>query len=216
VTPGGIVLGTTSTDISLSADGRAQLQKTFRERHFVQLPGLLSAPLLDAIASELDQATFRRAVYENVGSDLRMAANGALEALHLATNDRRFLDFVEAMTDCRPLSVFAGRIYRMIPGANHEADWHDDLFGDRRIGMSINLGRRPYRGGLFQLRRAGQSDPAGEVHNTGPGDAIVFRLGRDLEHRVTPLGGEEAKTAFAGWFRPGPSFQESIAGDLRA
>jgi hypothetical protein len=38
------------------------------------------------------------------------------------------------------------------------------------------------------------------VNNTGFGDAILFRISKDLEHRVTEVVGEVAKTAYAGWF----------------
>jgi hypothetical protein len=38
--------------------------------------------------------------------------------------------------------------------------------------------------------------------NKGFGDAIVFRIGGNLEHRVAPVRGAVPKIAFAGWFRP--------------
>jgi hypothetical protein len=44
------------------------------------------------------------------------------------------------------------------------------------------------------------------VANTGPGDALLFRIARHLTHRVTPVDGTADKTAFAGWFRSEPEF----------
>lgn len=206
---GSIRLGLSRTDVTLEKDEIAELQAQFRERHFVHLRGLLAPALLTVLTPHLDGATFRPATYEEVGSDLRMTTNGALEALHLAANDSTFLRAVETLTGCRPLRVFAGRIYRMVPEAGHKTDWHNDLLGDRLIGMTINLSRHPYEGGRFQLRHPGRDGLLGEVHNTGAGDAVVFRIARNLEHRVTDVTGTTAKTAFAGWFRPGPGLQES-------
>ena len=39
-----------------------------------------------------------------------------------------------------------------------------------------------------------------EIHNTGFGDALLFRISKQLKHRVQEVKGEIPKTAFAGWF----------------
>ena len=66
--------------------------------------------------------------------------------------------------------------------------------------MSVNLGPRPYDGGVFQLRRRGSEDILCELPNVVPGDAILFQISKELVHQVTPVVGTEPKTAFAGWF----------------
>lgn len=200
------------TDAGLSAEHVQALQRRFREHHHLVLKGLLAPTLLAAIAQSLERATFDAADYEGVGADLRMAGGGALEGLHLIMNDAEFLGVIERIVQAAPLLTFWGRVYRMVPGQAHVADWHDDLFSDRHIGISINLSDHRYEGGLFQIRRAGAEALLGEVHNTGWGDAILFRLSPDLEHRVTPVTGAHAKTAFAGWFRPGPHSPRPLAG----
>ena len=76
--------------------------------------------------------------------------------------------------------------------------------------MSVNLSGQPYGGGVFQLRRTADERLLGEVHNLGLGDAILFRLSPQLQHRVTDVTGEHPKTAFAGWFRPDTSYREAL------
>ena len=57
--------------------------------------------------------------------------------------------------------------------------------------MSLNLSRTTFRGGLFMLRDAGSKRVlAWPVANTGPGDALVFRISPNLNHRISDLEGD--------------------------
>ena len=40
----------------------------------------------------------------------------------------------------------------------------------------------------------------------GLGDAVLFKLSPHLVHRLTPIKGPHAKTAFAGWFHANPRY----------
>jgi hypothetical protein len=71
--------------------------------------------------------------------------------------------------------------------------------------MSVNLGG-DYQGGVLQIRERDSQCICHQVTNTGPGDAIVFRLDPRLQHRITDVEGSTAKTAYAGWFRSQPDF----------
>jgi hypothetical protein len=89
---------------------------------------------------------------------------------------------------------------------DHFDSWHADLGAaqqDRFVGMSINLGSRPYQGGVFRLRNEASGTVLCELPNTGQGDGIFFRISPSLAHIVTSIEGSEPKTAFAGWFRSG-------------
>jgi hypothetical protein len=70
--------------------------------------------------------------------------------------------------------------------------------------MSINLSPTSFSGGTFELRERESKRLVYRHGNTGCGDALIFRLSLDLEHRVTDVIGNAAKTAFAGWFRSQP------------
>ena len=95
---------------------------------------------------------------------------------------------VQQVTGCGPIGCFTGRVYRMLPGPGHYDSWHTDAIEHRIVGMSVNLGRGMYTGGVFQLRELRSQKLLSEVANTGPGDAILFRISPDLAHRVTPVG----------------------------
>jgi hypothetical protein len=58
-----------------------------------------------------------------------------------------------------------------------------------------------FRGGTFELRNRSTLALLAQVNNTGFGDALLFRISADLEHRVTEVVDTVPKTACAGWFR---------------
>ena len=188
------------TEVGLTAAEFTQLQEEFRERHHVVLKSLVAGPLLGALSTAIAQARFDAANYDSVGTDLKLSSGVANGALTLAANDPVFLRAIERITSSGSLSSFSGRTYRMLPAAGHMIDWHNDLFGNRRIGMSVNLSTEAYEGGIFEMRLVDQTSLLGRVHNTGRGDAILFRVDPSLEHRVTDVTGTAPKTAFAGWF----------------
>ena len=64
---------------------------------------------------------------------------------------------------------------------------------------------------MIQLMNwAGTETIQAEVGNHTPGDAVLFRVREDLQHRVMPLEGTGARTAFAGWFRSRPEFDREL------
>jgi len=205
-----IQLSTSGAEISLTDDGLASLQREFSERHCLRLPGLLSPALLTQLLSRLERAQFDEAEYDGVGRDLCMTDNTVLRALHFVVNDPVWLRTVESITGSGPLGCYLGRVYRMLPGSGHAEDWHDDISGTRRVGMSLNLSSAPFDGGEFELRYYGEEAVRLKVHNIGPGDAILFPITNTLQHRVLPVTGSAPKTAFAGWFRTEPQYWEGL------
>lgn len=73
--------------------------------------------------------------------------------------------------------------------------------------MSINLGL-PFEGGVLQIARTDADELLAEVANTGPGDAVLFRIAPWLRHRVGSVTGDFSRTAYAGWFRSAPSYRD--------
>ena len=53
------------------------------------------------------------------------------------------------------------------------------------------------------MRKQGSKRLLVQIANTGLGDAMLFRISGNLEHRVTEVTGDQPKTAFAGWFQSG-------------
>lgn len=190
--------------------GLDSLRLDFDRDHCVRLPAFLEPGLLQFIQSEVDRAGFHEHVHDHLvppARELVMNGNlaqGLLDLLLL--NDPTLFDAVRVITACDPIGCFAGRVYRMIPGSGHGDAWHDDVGESRMAAISINLSRDVYAGGALQIRDRASGAIVHEVANTGPGDAILFRLSPGLEHRVGDVVGSVPKTAFAGWFCAEPAF----------
>jgi hypothetical protein len=78
------------------------------------------------------------------------------------------------------------------------------------IGLSLNLTKENYSGGVFELRLKGSNESIHQIKITGAGDALLFDLSERLEHRVTPVVGEGSRTVFAGWFQSEPDFRRAF------
>jgi hypothetical protein len=124
-------------------------------------------------------------------------------------NDEKLFQFIEDITGCDRINCFEGRVYRVNPNEGHHDSWHNDIGEGRLVGMSLNLSREVYSGGRLQIRERESGTLISEAVNTGSGDAVIFRLSRDLQHRITEVEGSASKTAFAGWFRSRPNISSS-------
>jgi 2OG-Fe(II) oxygenase superfamily len=180
------------------------LRAAFERDHCVILPGLFGPRLLAWVQEELDRAPFRELAGGHFG-ELTLTADTSLVArLLFLVNDPAMYRFVAAVAGVKALARFHGRVYRRDARPEHHDGWHDDLAGDvRLVAMSVNLGVDPYEGGLLKMRRRSGHAPVSEVHNAGPGDALLFRVRDDLQHRVTAVTAGE-KTALAGWYGAAP------------
>jgi hypothetical protein len=126
------------------------------------------------------------------------------QAFTLLFNSTALFRLIEELTGCPAIGNFQGRIYMMRPDAGHYDTWHTDNDGNRLVGLSCNLSAG-YSGGVFQIRERQTERIVGEVTNTVRGDTHIFRIGPELQHRVTPVTGSVTKAAFAGWFRAQPA-----------
>lgn len=188
----------------IDVDDVAQLKMEFEERQCVLLPSLLEPYLLNFVLCRLQDAKWRDMVHEDIGTEVVLDDGPSLNLLRVLANNPSLLAAVQEITGCGLITWFGGRVYRLIPNSGHLDSWHDDDLWGRLIGMSLNLSPRGYSGGIFQLRERKSKKIITEVANTGLGDATLFRISKELEHRVTDISGDEPKTAFAGWFQTGP------------
>jgi 2OG-Fe(II) oxygenase superfamily len=203
---GAIRITRAGTEATLSeADVRA-MRESFDSSHCIRLPGLIAADLLAVLLERITRARFEERVHDGIQSnrELWMTEPCLTGVLHVLGNSRPLCELVETVSGRGPIRSFAGRVYRVVPGCGHHDAWHDDMVGDRVVAMSVNLSAEPFEGGVLQIRERATRRIVHEIANTGPGDAIVFRLSSALEHRITEIRGRGAKTAFAGWFRSVP------------
>jgi hypothetical protein len=182
----------------------AAMRGHFDEHHAVHLPRFLHPALLAFIQRSLRTARFDDRVDEEIAREQCMADNATLAMLWLLMNDARLFDVIGRITGCAPLEYFSGRVYLMRADADHYDRWHSDMSYGRRIGMSVNLSEGEFQGGAFELRRADAESAQWSIANTGPGDAILFRIDHNLRHRVTAVVGRVPRVAYAGWFQGGP------------
>ena len=183
-----------------SVAGVDTLRDEFLATHSTRLPALLDAALTQKVLEGMGRGTWMSNEHEGLAREVILDDVRTLDLLHFVANTPAFLTLIRDITGCHAITRFEGRVYRMIPGTDHHDSWHDDEGEHRLIGMSLNLGSRPYVGGTFQLREKSERAALRELPNTRPGDAILFRISDALTHRVTRVEGTEPKTAFAGWF----------------
>jgi hypothetical protein len=190
----------------------AALRAEFNAARCARLPSLLDPRLLAKIQEQAAAAPFAHRAHGSISTELCMSPHPCVGLLHFLVNDPAVFRLVEQISGCLGLSCFVGRVYRMLPGGGHYDSWHSDVQNDHHIGMSLNLSPVPYEGGVFEIRRIGTTEPLAVLPNVGPGDAIIFAIADDLEHRVTPMQGTAAKTAFAGWFGTVHHYRDVVHG----
>jgi hypothetical protein len=132
-----------------------------------------------------------------------MSANSASALLHFLMQDPELLSLIREITDCSQIGRFEGRIYRMYPDTGQHANWHRDLADGRLVAVSVNLSEEPFEGGGLEMRDWTTKAAHAKAPRLQLGDALVFRLADDLEHRVNEVTGRNPKTAFAGFFFAG-------------
>ncbi len=199
---------TVSQDLQINA-----LEAEFAENNCVVLPQLIEKDLVGKILKNLEKAAFHENKHfgrgeggdggEEFASDETIDGNElALHQIHLLLNGGKFLRVVGKITGCADsIKGFGGRIYRSLPRAAHHLDWHDDAEDKTRlIGISVNLSEQPFEGGVFQIRNRRTGKIFREVGCLNSGDAHIFRISPDLQHRVTKLEGGAARTMASGWF----------------
>ena len=178
-----------------------------RQHASVLLRGFVDGALLSRIQDRIAGGSWRQLVHDlgEPATDLLLEDDVTVGSLLFLVQDPALRRWVESIAGCPALGSFFGRVYRMDPEAGHHDAWHDDYDeGNRMVALSVNLSPLPYQGGVLELRERGSGRMLRAVANTGPGDAVLFRIDQRFEHRVTDVVGSASKTAFAGWFQRQP------------
>ena len=199
VTRSGVRLSASEAELDAAA-------ATFAATHLLRLPHFFDAGLGDLIERRLSQATFTPRRDGDLVIEHTLADDDLLAMCVFVLNDPRLFALIDRLTRSGPFASFTGRIYRRAeptrPG-EHYYEWHDDVHEDRRVALSINLGRSRYGGGMLQIREAGTEPPLIQAANVEYLEALLIRIRPGLEHRVAPVAGPVPRTVLAGWFRAG-------------
>jgi len=188
------------------------LRGEFARQHCVLLPQLLEPALLEYLLRQLTSSRFitkfETDQQHEFGKVLFVPeTEPVLFVFHLLLNNRKLFRALELITNCRPIGNFSGRIHQSVAGSAHQIAWHGDNADHRLLGLTINLGTQSYAGGVFQLRRKDSEQIVCEVRRKQAGDAFVFRISPDLQHRLTLTENHGRRTVGVGWFRAKPDFR---------
>jgi hypothetical protein len=184
----------------------------FAEESCLRLPGFLEPAFLGRVQQRIAGAAWREFVQHKIDPpaiDLFLDEPVVGGLLAAVMQDPDLFDTVQSVTGCDPIGSFRGRVYRLDPRAGHEDSWHTDTKpgtepNNRMIALSLNLSPAAFEGGVLELRHRGSDRLLHRAANTVPGDAVLFRIDRALEHRVTAIEGVSPRIAWAGWFQREP------------
>jgi len=182
----------------------------FEQQDWVRLPAFLDQEMWETTQEQLAASDFEEKT-ASLYRELNVSNSALPFALLLLLNNPQLFKIIEQITDCGHVGCFRGRIYRNLPGANHHVAWHTDLNETRLVALTVNLNTEQYQGGVLTIREAKSRRTLCELPNSGFGDAIIFRIDKRLEHRVSDVEGSVAKTALAGWFESGPDYRTLLA-----
>src|SRR5438128_825336 len=118
-----------------------QLRSEFDRNHYVRLPQLVEAGLLENIRQQIDRGEFYERVHPAIGpnKELCLRAGTASGLLYFLFNGQRLFEMIQRITGCNRIGSFFGRVYRFAPGGGHHDDWHGDVDEQRMVALSLNL-----------------------------------------------------------------------------
>ncbi len=161
---------------------------------------VIAPGLLDSLTRLAQAADYRQTDLKEFGlrgCDLAQHSGLPFCAILARTS---FLQWLEQIADCPPIHHIEGHLAQMLPG--NAVEWHRDSgHGIRRLAMVLNLTSEPYEGGRFELRRKSDGTPLLAYQANSRGSLAVFRIGNDLQHRVTGLTAGGPRNTFSAWAR---------------
>ena len=200
----------------------------FAERHHMVLPRFVDGGLLKRITGALAKSEFieweDKDGHRVFARELRLEPHTPIPRLfHLLLNNPLLFAAIQKLVDCGAdrfssrkdidggrVSCFSrGRCFKFMPGRDHFDSWHRDTDNGRLVGVSVNLESDPTAAGGIEIRLRHRGST---VHRAVPGfgDAVLFRIAPDLEHRGLPPAGAVPRCTFAGWFLAGKDYRESL------
>ncbi len=193
-------------------DGIDQLRSEFARQSCVLLPQLIEASLFQELIEKVAVARLVTKVEHDDGDEefgrvlFVPSTEPALFVFHFLMNNPGLFQVVQNMTECLPIGNFVGRIHSSVCGADHQIGWHGDNTDNRLLGLTIDLSSSAYEGGVFELRRKDSGEIICSIPRQQPGDAFLFRISPQFQHRLTAIKSGGPRTVGVGWFRSQPMF----------
>ena len=193
----------TANDTLIDSDAArdAALAAEFAERHVLELPDLLQPDVLAILEPAIRAARFVPGWEDGVGGRLRERPTRVGNLLCLLLRGQKLRDWLTKITGIAPLVAVNGAVARYEAGGGQSLDWHNDLDQSGRVlAVTIAIGEAAYEGGAFEMRRCDTGETMFRHNHHRPGSALVFRVSKALEHRVTPVSAGGPRTVFSGWY----------------
>jgi hypothetical protein len=179
----------------------AALAAQFADRHVLEFPDLLQPDVLERLAPAIRTARFVPRSEDGVGARLRERPTRLGNILCFLLQRDALRDWLTRITGVSPLVAVNGAVARFECGGGQGLDWHNDRDQTGRLlAVTINIGDVPYEGGVFEMRRCDTGEVLFAHYHQRPGSALVFRVSKALEHRVTSVSAGGPRTVFSGWY----------------
>lgn len=199
--------------ISFPYEDEIQRLKTeFTETSCVFMPGFIEPSIVNHLLKRFETTKF--VPKSEISGDYEFGKTlfvpqdePIIFTFHLLLNNPKLFTLIQQLTDCETIGNFTGRMHRSVPDEKHLIEWHDDNSNHRLIGMTIELSHEKYTGGKFQLRETKTTKIIREISNINAGDAFIFRISPELQHRLTVLEKGGNRTVGVGWFCSQPEWQ---------
>jgi len=191
-------IGQSTTDTPTDS---ALLRQRFAQQHALLLDDAIDPPFLETLSGVADKATFVPQHIAGVGDRTIETPPLAGQLMTLALRRSGFLRWLENVTQFEGIDDAEGRVVETGRTEVEQLVWHDDTnHPARRLAVTICLPGNDYSGGVFEMRRKGETDLLFSHHHDTPGSMLVFRVSKKLEHRLTPVSRGGPRRVFAGWF----------------
>lgn len=199
---------TKSEVIVSSADQFKAFRRKFADDLYVRLTGFIEPGFLGQITDMIRDEEFMERHTPNIGR-VETLLNSEIEGeIHQLINQEPLLEAVTQIVG-QQVHIWLGNTVRRIPGKDHFSNWHSDMTSPvscngclfrRTVPVSINLSRERFDGGNLEIRDVTDQTILQDIPNKNFGDAIMFQISNNLEHRVADVTGGGPRMVHVGWF----------------
>ena len=199
---------TMASKLNLDKSLIEKYKEEYNRTSCIFIPGLIPANVLVFLLKQLEQTSFE--IKTEMDQEYKFGKvlfipqeSSVIFTFNMLFNDTGLFKSLQQITCCETIGNFNGRIHRS-EDTDHEIDWHGDNADNRLLAMTVSLGYDEYSGAKFQLRKKNEEHIMREFGQIKAGDAFIFKIAPELEHRLTPLLSGK-RTVGVGWFRSNSS-----------
>ena len=195
-----VIIAASGATVDWDQEVTSRWAEAFQRNRAAYFPDFLEPRFGELVRQVCSAARFEEQFVEGVGGRMIEASNRASGMLALALRNRPLLEWLSKVAGRGELRSVAGSVARIGAGSRHELDWHDDRLEGRRLAITIDLSTEAFEGGEFIMRAKGTDTVCYRHRPARFGSALIFHVGRELEHRVLPVTSGGPRTTFSGWF----------------